>query len=94
MKRILFFLRRDKNNKKKKKEGQSGGLVGEKKKEFGLVNGPHNFQLIYKKTILQHYLKNKNGYGWVFIIHVLNTLDKKNSYQTHFSFLGSRVFSV
>ena len=49
--------------------------MGEKKKkEFGLVNGSHDFQLIYKTTIQQHYLKSKNWSGWVFKIHVLNTL--------------------
>ena len=39
----------------------SGGSVREKKK-FSLVNGLHDFQLIYKKIIQQHYLKTKNWY--------------------------------
>ena len=39
----------------------SGGSVREKKK-FSLVNGLYDFQLIYKKIIQQHYLKNKNWY--------------------------------
>ena len=63
MKRILFFLRREKNKEKKEERRTKWWARGRKKKEFGLVNGPHNFQLIYKKTILQHYLKNKNWYG-------------------------------
>ena len=45
-----------------------------KKKEFGIINGLHDFQLIYKTTIKQRYLKTKNRFGWVFKIHVLNTL--------------------
>ena len=54
--------------KKKKKEGQRGELIREKerkkkKKEFGLINGLHDFQLIYKTTIKQRYLKTKNRFG-------------------------------
>ena len=76
---ILFNLRREKRKeKKKKKEGQRGELIREKetkkKKEFGLINGLHDFQLIYKTTIKQRYLKTKSRFGWVFKIHVLNTL--------------------
>ena len=77
MKRILFYLKRKKNKEKKKKKEGQWWARGRKKKEFVLVNGPHDFQLIYRKTILQHYLKNKNWYEWVFKIHVLNTFDKK-----------------
>ena len=39
----------------------SGRSMREKKK-FGLINGLHDFQLIYKKIIQQHYLKTKNWY--------------------------------
>ena len=66
---ILFNLRREKRKeKKKKKEGQRGELIREKerkkkKKEFGLINGLHDFQLIYKTTIKQRYLKTKNRFG-------------------------------
>ena len=62
MKRMLFYLSREKKKEKKhKREGQSGGPVGkkEKKKDFSLVNGSHDFQLIYKKTTQQYYLKTK-----------------------------------
>ena len=46
---ILFKERKKKKMKKKKKkkrEGQNNGLMGEKeriKKEFSLINKPHNF---------------------------------------------------
>lgn len=74
-KRILFYLRRGKKKEKKKREGQKGGPMGEKKKKkFGLVNGSNDFQLIYKTTIQQHYLKSKNRSGWVSKIHALNTI--------------------
>ena len=36
------------------------GKKERKKKKFSIVNGPHNFQFIYKKITQQRYLKTKN----------------------------------
>ena len=48
---VILLKEREKERKKKKKkrEGQSGGPV--RKKNFSFVDRPHDFHLIYKKTI-------------------------------------------
>ena len=45
MKRIIFYLWRVKKKEKKNREGKSGGAVEKKKekREFSLVNRPHDF---------------------------------------------------
>ena len=52
--KCYFIEGKRKRKKKNKREGQSGRPVGEKvkkkKKKVSLVNGFHDFQLIYKKT--------------------------------------------
>ena len=58
---MLFYLRREKKKEKKMREKYKVVLVGKKeKKKFSLVNRSCDFQLIYKKTIQQCYLKTKN----------------------------------
>ena len=61
MKRILYFLRREKNKEKKKKEGQSGGLVGEKKKSLVLSMDPTIFNLFPKRPFCNITWKIKTG---------------------------------
>ena len=61
MKRILFFLGERKINKKKKKEGQSGGLVGEKKKSLVLSMDPTIFNLFTKRPFCNITWKIKTG---------------------------------
>ena len=56
-----IFLRREKNKEKKKKEGQSGGVVGEKKKSLVLSMDPTIFNLFTKRPFSNITWKIKTG---------------------------------
>ena len=53
---VILLKEREKERNKKKREGQSGGPV--RKKKFGFVHRPNDFQLIYKKNHLVTLIEN------------------------------------